>query len=259
MKQNDKYLKEGLDILNREFGQPLPTLEDTMRAHKLKKEGGPGSGKPAKAGSAKDIDNKSMKAADDANAKMDRDEKEMERKAKEQALKDMEDDDMFESFLKENPAAVAAATAAMVQMKANNPKTGRVNKLSTALGNKSHPAHNKAKGIFSKLVDKFKKKKEPKAKELTPDQQKAQAKSMGISVGESVTEGPDDVRFSRRALSKIVKTEQKFRKQMYDLEQVFLQDPNSTNKALAKEIKKSYKSGVTAYMRDSVLMVKRMT
>ncbi|MBT7557718.1 hypothetical protein HN615_12445, partial [Candidatus Woesearchaeota archaeon] len=115
---------------------------------------------------AKDIEKKAMKAADDANAKMDRDEKEMERKAKEQAFKDMEN--------------------------------------------------------------------------------------------ESITEGPYDVKFAKRALSKIVKTEQKFRKQMYDLEQVFLQDPNSTNRALAKEIIKSYKSGVTAYMRDSVLMVKRM-
>ena len=34
MKQNDKYLAEGLDILNREFGQPLPTLEDTTKAYK---------------------------------------------------------------------------------------------------------------------------------------------------------------------------------------------------------------------------------
>jgi len=166
MKQNDKYLKEGLDILNRDFGSPLVTLEDTMKAHKLKKEGGPGSGRPTKDGSAKDIEKKAMKAADDANAKMDRDEKEMERKAKEQAFKDMEN--------------------------------------------------------------------------------------------ESITEGPYDVKFAKIALSKIVKTEQKFRKQMYDLEQVFLQDPNSTNRALAKEIIKSYKSGVTAYMRDSVLMVKRM-
>ena len=57
MKENDKYLAEGLDILNREFGQPLPTLEDTMKAHQLKKEGGPGSGKPQD-GSAKDIDMK---------------------------------------------------------------------------------------------------------------------------------------------------------------------------------------------------------
>ena len=35
------------------------------------KEGGPGSGRPAKPGGAKDIENKAMKAADDANAKMD--------------------------------------------------------------------------------------------------------------------------------------------------------------------------------------------
>ena len=30
MIQNDKYLKESIDILNRKFGEPLPTLEDTM-------------------------------------------------------------------------------------------------------------------------------------------------------------------------------------------------------------------------------------
>ena len=110
MRENDKYLAEGLEILNREFGQPLPTIEDTIKAHQAKK----------------------------------------------------------------------------------------------------------------------------------------------------LQESPGDVKFAKKALSKLVRTEQKFRKQMYDLEQVFLQDPNSKNKALAKEIKKSYKSGVTAYMRDSVLMVKRM-
>ena len=166
MKQNDKYLKESIDVLNREFGSPLVTLEDTMKAHKLKKEGGPGSGRPTKDGSAKDIEKKAMKAADDANAKMDRDEKEMERKAKEQAFKDMEN--------------------------------------------------------------------------------------------ESITEGPDDVRFARNVLAKIAKTETKFRKQMYELEQAFLQDPRDENKKLAKEIKRSYKSGVTRFMRDSIDMIKRM-
>ena len=79
-----------------------------------------------------------------------------------------------------------------------------------------------------------------------------------LSVGESIKEGPDDRKFAKKALSRIVKTEQKFRKQMYDLEQVFLQDPRPENKKLAKDIKISYKSGVTSYMRDSVLMVKRM-
>ena len=198
MKQNDKYLKESVDFLSREFGQPLPTLQDTIKAHQAKK-------------------------------------------------------------LQENPAAIAAATAVMVQQKMKNPQTGRINKLTTAYSNKDHPQHEKAKGIFKKLVDKFKKKKEePKSKELTPDQQKAQARSMGISVGESIKEGPDDIKFAKKALSQIVKTEQKFRKQMYDLEQVFLQDPRPENKKLAKDIKISYKSGVTSYMRDSVLMVKRM-
>ena len=44
------------------------------------KEGGPGSGRPAKKGSAKDIDNKMMSAADAANAKMDAAEKAMRKK-----------------------------------------------------------------------------------------------------------------------------------------------------------------------------------
>ena len=287
---NDKYLKESIDVLNRDFGSPLVTLEDTIKAHKLKKEGGAGSGRPTKDGSAKDIEKKAMKAADDANAKMDAAEKtkknesdlgltykkgktitvKHKKSGKELVIIDKPSvkreyekigfyaESVNEDTITENPAALAA-TAAMVQMKAKNPKTGRVNKLTTALSDKSHPAHKKAKGVFAKLIDKFKKKKEePKSKGLTPDQSKAQAKSMGISVGESIKEGPEDVRFARRALSKIVKTEQKFRKQMYDLEQSFLQDPNPTNKTLAKEIKQSYKSGVTKYMRDSVLMVKRM-
>jgi len=208
MKQNDKYLTESIDILNREFGQPLPTIEDTTKAHQAKK-------------------------------------------------------------LQENPAAVAAATAAMIQMKANNPKTGRVNKLSTALGNKSHPGHKKAKGIFARLVDKFKKnkgdkdfekqkKKVAKGADAWVKKQKDDAQNRKQYAGESMKEGPDDIRFAKKALSQIVKTEQKFRKQMYDLEQTFLQDPNPTNRKLATEIKKSYKGNVTKFMRESVLMVKRM-
>ena len=257
MKQNDKYLAEGLDILNREFGQPLPTLEDTMKAHQLKKEGGPGSGKPKDGSSNDSSDEKAKK------------EKELEDKAKEQAMKDMEaefgDDDMFESFLNENPAAVAAATQAMVQMKAKNPKTGRVNKMTTALSNKSHPQHKKAKGIFAKIVDKFKKKKDEPKKQSKADQYKAMMQKTKDDAhykkqftGESITEGPSDVKDARRALSMVVKQEQKFRKQMFALEQVFLQDPTKGNDKLAKDIKKSYKEGVTKFMRDSVLMVKRM-
>ena len=58
---NDKYLTESLDILKREFGQPLPTLEDTMKAHKIKKEGGPGSGPQPGGGKKQDDEPKSDK------------------------------------------------------------------------------------------------------------------------------------------------------------------------------------------------------
>ena len=70
----------------------------------------------------------------------------------------------LETLIKENPAAVAAAVQAMQQMKAANPQTGRVNKMTTALSNKKHPAHKKAKSVFSKIVDKFKKKKKQEPK-----------------------------------------------------------------------------------------------
>jgi Skp family chaperone for outer membrane proteins len=107
--------------------------------------------------------------------------------------------------------------------------------------------------MFQKLRDKFKKKEDEPLSKV--DQYKALMKK---TTGESIIEGPDDVREARKALSRVVKEEQKFRKQMYNLEQVFLQDPRPENKKLAKEIKTSYKSGVTKFMRDSVLMVKRM-
>mgnify|MGYP001436226315 CR=1 FL=1 len=33
MKENEKFLKESIDLLNREFGQPLPTLKTVMEKH----------------------------------------------------------------------------------------------------------------------------------------------------------------------------------------------------------------------------------
>ena len=82
-------LKESM-VWERKFGEPLPTLDSVME--KYQQEGGKGSGRKPEKGSAKDIEKKSMKAATDANAKMDAAEKEMERKAKEQAFKDMENE-----------------------------------------------------------------------------------------------------------------------------------------------------------------------
>ena len=66
-----------------------------------------------------------------------------------------------ESILNEIPGSVMGAiqTATM-----KNPKTGRMNKMSTALADKDHPGHKKAKGFLGKLMDKFKKKKKEKPK-----------------------------------------------------------------------------------------------
>ena len=75
----------------------------------------------------------------------------------------------LEALLKENPGAMAAAAMATIQLK--NAQTGRTNKATTALGNRQHPSHKKAVGIFQKLRDKFKKKEdEPMSK---ADQYKA--------------------------------------------------------------------------------------
>ena len=69
----------------------------------------------------------------------------------------------LEALLKENPGAMAAAAMATIQLK--NAQTGRTNKATTALGNRQHPSHKKAVGIFQKLKDKFKKKEdEPQSK-----------------------------------------------------------------------------------------------
>jgi len=81
-----KLLNENL-WNERKFGQSLPTLEDTTKAYKLKKEqevkeGGPGSGRPAKPGSARDIEKRMSAAADDANARLDAAEKAMKAKKK---------------------------------------------------------------------------------------------------------------------------------------------------------------------------------
>ena len=67
-------------------------------------------------------------------------------------------------IVKENPAAAAAALQAMQQAKVKNPQTGRLNRITTAYGDPSHPQHKKAKGIFQRLKDKFKKTKEKPTK-----------------------------------------------------------------------------------------------
>ena len=87
-----------------------------------------------------------------------------------------------EGTLNEIPGSVMGAiqTATI-----KNSKTGRTNKMSTALADKDHPGHKKAKGFFSKLMDKVKgKKKDDKKKgdkKMSDADAKAQAKASGIS------------------------------------------------------------------------------
>ena len=52
----------------------------------------------------------------------------------------------------------------------------------------------------------------------------------------TVTEGPDEIRKSKKELQKLVKAESKLRDKMMKLEQVFLQDPTKGNDKLAKEL-----------------------
>ena len=61
----------------------------------------------------------------------------------------------------------------------------------------------------------------------------------------TVTEGPDEIRKSKKELQKLVKAESKLRDKMMKLEQVFLQDPTKGNDKLAKELNQSYKKHVT--------------
>ena len=273
---NDKYLKESIDILNRKFGDPLPTLEDTMKWHKeqklkelkfgskaqydkYKKDhiikpgteieiDGKKSVEKGEAKPNKKVDKQMSKAADDANAKMDAAEKAAKKKMNFQR----------EGTLMENPVVAAAVAAAMQQQSISNPKTKNKIKLSTAIKSKdsaiAEPAKKKAKSIIQRIKDKFKGKEKSEPKK----QSKSDAAFYKRQFTGEVQEGPDDVRFARRAMSKIAKHEASLRKAMFELEQAFLRDPRPENQKLAKEIKKTYKSNVTGFMKDSVQMIKRM-
>lgn len=80
--------------------------------------------------------------------------------------------------LNENPAAMAAASMASIKIK--NPKTGKENSAVTALRDKDHPNHKKAKGIFSRLKDKFSKKKKDTPKKQSKADGDFYAKQMGF-------------------------------------------------------------------------------
>ena len=79
--KKDGEHKKTTDIMDNPF-------DKEEKEEKEVTEGGPGSGRPTKPGSAKDIDKKAMSAADAANAKMDAAEKAAKKKSKKESVKE---------------------------------------------------------------------------------------------------------------------------------------------------------------------------
>ena len=98
--------------------------------------------------------------------------------------------------LNENPAAMAAAQA-MVKIKMKNPKTGKENSAVSALKDKDNPNHKKAKSIFSKLKDRFSKKKKEEPKKQTKSDADFYKRQYA---GESVNEAENKIADIRKIL-----------------------------------------------------------
>ena len=79
-----------------------------------------------------------------------------------------------EAMLKENPAVIATAARIAVQ-NAQGKKVSVNTARQKSYAKKDPSAHNKAKGIFQRIKDKFKKKDEPKKKEAPKSQEKSAA------------------------------------------------------------------------------------
>ena len=163
MKENEKFLKESIDLLNREFGQPLPTITSVMEKHKensVKKKPVNEITLPAEIkrhmdklvnalqGSGLNRQKQLLVLALIVDA-LNIDASQLT------VLMQKVKKTMGESIVLETPAAIAAAAASATL---HNPK-GKDIKVSTALKNKEHPLHKRA---LSWLKSKMKKKDEPK-------------------------------------------------------------------------------------------------
>ena len=145
----------------------------------------------------------------------------------------------------------------MIQAGTPCPIDGKIGKEAKALWSKydhERPDYD----IYVKRMKNREKKEKAIAKKKALEEKRKAKEQAFKDMEKDMKEGPDDVRFARRALSKVVKSEQAMRKAMMALEQSFLRDPRPENQKLAKQIKKAYKSQVTKFMRDSVQMLKRM-
>jgi len=164
MKENEKFLKESIDLLNREFGQPLPTISSVMKKHQEQEvnkietvneitlpaeikrhmdklvnvlQGGGLNRQKQLLVLALIVDALGVDASQLT------------------VLMQKVKKTMGESIVLETPAAIAAAAATSVLHNTN----GRDVKVSTALKNKEHPLHKRA---LNWVKSKMKKKDEPK-------------------------------------------------------------------------------------------------
>ena len=171
MKHNEKFLKESIDLLSREFGQPLPTISSVMKNHqeqevnKIKQE----------VNKIETVNEITLPA--EIKRHMDKlvnvlQSGGLNRQKQLLVLALIVDalgidasqltmlmqkvkKTMGESVVLETPAAIAAAAASAVL---HSPK-GRDVKVSTALKDKEHPLHKRA---LNWVKSKMKKKDEPK-------------------------------------------------------------------------------------------------
>ena len=75
---------------------------------------------------------------------------------------------------------------------------------------------------------------------------------------DTLNEGPDEVRKAKRQLQMLSKEEAKLRERMFKIAQIILHDPRQENQKLRTDLKKSYKDGVTKFMRDANSIIKKM-
>ena len=74
----------------------------------------------------------------------------------------------------------------------------------------------------------------------------------------SVNESQQDKIRAQKKFQSLMRQEGLMRDRMFKLEQAFLADARPENVALAKELKKIYKSSVTTFMRDTAKLVKKL-
>jgi len=190
-------------------GSGHPT-DGEVGGYKKVNEGGPGSGKP-KDGSSKE--------------KSKTDDKEMERRAKDQAKKDMEDefDFDFDESVKE------------AERKMSSLEMQQIILLAKAMREMpGSPAQKKIKKQINVI-----------------------RKKLGQApVKESVNEDAKDVSKARKLSQKLQSVESRYRKVMYELSDRLQADPK--NHKLQDELIKSYTKHVTTFMKDMIKITKRV-